>query len=61
MPTPTWPARIGTESGLDPWVREVINNITQGTGPTEDLDFAAARARNRVSVKAGLKAKFAAL
>ena len=60
--TPTWPAAIPEEgTGLDPWVREVINNITQGTGPTEDLDFKVARAKYRVKVKATLKAKFLAL
>ena len=59
--TPTWPAAIPEGTGLDPWVREVINNITQGTGPTEDLDFEVARAKYRVKVKATLKAKFLAL
>ncbi len=59
--TPTWPAAIPEGTGLDPWVREVINNITQGTGPTEDLDFKVARAKYRVKVKATLKAKFLAL
>ena len=59
--TPKWPEAIPEGTGLDPWVREVINNITQGTGPTEDLDFKVARAKYRVKVKATLKAKFLAL
>ena len=40
---------------------ELINNVTQGTGETGDLDFKATRAKYRVMMKAKLKVKFAAL
>jgi len=43
------------------WEIEYINNITQGTGNTDDLDFRASRAKYRVLMKAKLSVKFAAL
>ena len=43
------------------WERTLVNSITQGTGPTEALDFKAVRAKYRKSFKATLKAKFTAL
>ncbi len=46
------------------WERTLVNrvnSVTQGTGPTEELDFKAVRAKYRKSFKATLKAKFTAL
>jgi hypothetical protein len=56
-----WPEKIPDDGKMDSFARELLNNITQGTGPTEDLDFKGARIRNRKFIKAILKSKFVEL